>query len=158
VPALEVAGKPLNDSTIMNEFLDESHPGTAKLLPEDPYDKAIARQVIDQVNKVVVPAFFRLLQAQEPEKQAIELANLNKVLVEVSRKVKGPYFFGENFSLVDAAIAPWAVRDFIVRDYRGFVREAVPEWKDWAEALKNRKSVVGTSSVSLSWISVCLNF
>lgn len=154
-PGLEVGGKPLTDSTVISEFLDEFAPENAKLSPEDPYDRAIARQVIDQINKVVVPAFFRVLQAQEPEKQANELAELNKVLGEVAQKAKGPYYFGDKFSLVDVAIAPWAVRDFIVRDYRGFVREAVPGWKNWAEALESRESVVKTSSVSLSSVDSC---
>lgn len=67
----------------------------------------------------------------------------------MSSKAKGPYFYGEKFSLVDVAIAPWAVRDVISRDYRGFSRETVPGWKNWAEALESRASVVKTSSVGI---------
>jgi len=62
----------------------------------------------------------------------------------------GKYFFGDDWSLVDVAIAPWAVRDFIIRDYRGFNRESVRGWKEWARELEARKSVIMTSSVSLT--------
>lgn len=146
-----MGGKPLNDSTVISEFLDEFFPANAKLLPAEPYDRAIARLAIDHINKAVVPAFFRLLQAQpsEPEKQATALAELNDALAQVSKEAKGPYFFGEIFSLVDVAIAPWAVRDFVVRDFRGFIREEVTGWSDWAAALERRQSVIDTTSVIL---------
>lgn len=119
-------------------------------MPEDPYQQATARLWIDYINKDVVPAFFRLLQAQpsEPEKQVSTLVEFKKVLSVISKEVKGPYFFGEQFSLVDAALAPWAVRDFIVGTFRGFVREDVQGWSDWAAALETRDSVVRTTSVS----------
>jgi glutathione S-transferase len=150
-PGLEVEGKPLHDSTVISEFLNELSPNSAKLLPEGPYDRAVARLAIDHINKSVVPAFFRLLQAQpsEPDKQVTALAEFKDVLAEISKKAKGPYFFGEDFSLVDVAIAPWAVRDFIIRDFRGFVREEVVGWKDWGGALELRQSVIQTTSVSL---------
>ena len=49
---------------------------------------------------------------------------------------------------MDVAIAPWAVRDFIVTEYRGFTREEVPGWKEWAEALEAQERVAKTTSVS----------
>lgn len=120
-------------------------------MPEDPYKRAVARIWIDYINKEVVPAFIRLLQAQpdEPEKQASALEEFKKLLSVVSKEAAGPYFFGEQFSLVDAAIVPWAVRDFIIRDFRKFAREDVEGWSDWAAALETRESVVRTTSVSL---------
>lgn len=149
-------GKSLHDSTIINEFLNEFSPANAKLLPEETYERAIARLAIDHINKAVIPAFFKLLQAQpsEPGKQGTALAEFNAVLAEIAKKAKGPYFFGEVFSLVDVAIAPWAVRDFIIRDFRGFVREEVTGWQDWASALETRQSVVRTTSVSLAYTNI----
>ncbi|UKZ53942.1 hypothetical protein TrVGV298_007745 [Trichoderma virens] len=146
-PGLQVDGKPLHDSIIINEFLNEEY-GSSKLLPEDPYQRTIARLWIDYINKEVVPAFFRLLQAQpnEPEKQSSALIEFKNLLSTISKKAKGLYFFGDQFSLVDAALAPWAVRDFIVRDFRRFVREDVQGWSDWAAALETRESVVRTTS------------
>ncbi|KAL7911895.1 glutathione S-transferase [Trichoderma velutinum] len=118
-PGLQVNGKPLHDSAIINEFLNEEY-GSSKLMPEEPYQRAIARLWIEYIKK--------------------------RVLSTVSRESKGPYFFGGQFSLVDATIVPWAVRDFIVREFRGFVRDDVQRWSARASALEARGSVVRTTS------------
>lgn len=49
--------------------------------------------------------------------------------------------------MVDLAIAPWAVRDFIIRDARGFDQSDVPGWSSWAEALEEHAAVRNTTSV-----------
>lgn len=121
------------------------------LLSAEPSARETAFQWIAYINETVVPAFFHLLQAQphEVEKTKVALKELEVALMTVSSIRKGPFFFGPTFGLVDATIAPWAVRDFIVRDYRGFRREEVPVWKEWAEELERRESVVNTTSVSI---------
>lgn len=150
-PGLQIDGQPLHDSNVINEFLEDRYPSSkASLLPRDPYQRAQARLAIDEINKAVVPAFFRLLQAQpgEPDKQAAARQELANALRVVCKQWRGPFFFGETLSLVDVAIAPWAVRDFIVREYRGFKREDVDGWKEWADNLEKRPSVHDTTSVS----------
>jgi glutathione S-transferase len=151
-PAIQVAGMPLHDSSIINEFLEETYlDSNVALLPQDTYQRARARLAIDFINKTVVPSFFRLLQAQpdEPERQVSALEEFTAALATISSQRKGPFFFGDNISLVDIAIAPWAVRDFIGRDFRGFKREDVEGWNAWAEFLENRPSVRKTTSVSM---------
>lgn len=72
----------------------------------------------------------------------------------LAEKVKGPYFFGEEWSLVDAALAPWIVRDYVPREHRGYERSmAGSKWEEYAKALETRDSVVKTFSVSAAWIS-----
>ncbi len=134
------------------EYLEDAFPDRLPhLLPKDPYERSSARTRIDFINKSVIPAFFRFLQAQpnEPEKQALALAELNAVLGNLSAQRKGPYYFGDDISLVDIFIAPWAVRDFIIIDHRGFKRDDVKGgWAEWAQFLEARPSVVKTTSVS----------
>ena len=132
------------------EFLEDAYPSySPKLLPEDPYDKAFARLWIDFVGKSFLPPFFRLLQSQEKEKQDEARADLYKALAQISAKRKGPYFFGEEFSLVDIVIAPWAVRDYILAENRGYKREDVGNgWAEWSGALESRPSLIKTTSVS----------
>lgn len=97
---------------------------------------------------------MRVIQAQEADKQKAALADLLKALSGLAEKVKGPYFLGEEFSLVDAAVAPWVVRDYIIKDNRGYSREAAGDaWKQYAEKLETRDSVLRTLSVRdfISW-------
>ena len=132
VPVLEVDNGSICDSWVICEYLEETFPDQSPLLPKDPYQRSIARTWIDFINKSIVPAFFRLLQAQpeETEKRAKALAEFNTALGKLSEKHKGPFFFGDKISLVDIFIAPWAVRDFILRDYREFKRSMVQGWAD----------------------------
>ncbi|KAK7691770.1 hypothetical protein QCA50_005172 [Cerrena zonata] len=148
VPAIEYQGKALYESLILTEFLEDAYPSTKpNLLPADPYTRAYVRIWIDHINKQIVPNFMRVVQAQEEDKQKAALADFVKGLTTLTEKIKGPYFLGEEFSLVDVAIAPWVVRDYIIRENRGFLREAAGDvWKQYAEKLESRDSVLRTQS------------
>ncbi|CAK7235692.1 hypothetical protein SCUCBS95973_009353 [Sporothrix curviconia] len=154
-PGLQVDGRPLHDSTVINEFLEEAgsalgaHPAVPSLWPnsgDGPYEKARARLWIDHVNKAAVPAFIRLLQAASPPSQAAALAAWTTALDHITAHCQGPFFFGNEISLVDLAIAPWAVRDFILCEKRGFRRDQVSGWTAWAEALERHPAVQRTTS------------
>ncbi|KAI0629001.1 glutathione-S-transferase [Trametes polyzona] len=150
VPAIEYKGKALYESLIICEFFEDAFPEhTPHLLPADPFERARVRLWVDHVAKQIVPAFMRTIMAQEPEKQREGLEDWYKALRTLTEQVKGPYFLGEQFSLVDAALAPWVVRDYILAENRGYSREAAGSaWKAYAEALETRDSVRRTQSVS----------
>ncbi|OSX61526.1 hypothetical protein POSPLADRAFT_1170182 [Postia placenta MAD-698-R-SB12] len=148
VPAIEYKGRALYESLVICEFLEDAYPSRAPhLLPQDPFDRAYVRLWVDHVSKSIIPAFHRVLQAQEPEKQKQFLEEYYVTLRAVADKVKGPYFLGEHFSLVDVVVAPWVIRDYILKEHRGYTREGVsPKWKDYVEQLINRESVRKTQS------------
>ena len=152
VPAIEYKGRALYESLIICEFFEDAFPGyEPHVLPSDPFDRAIVRLWTDHVNKQIVPANMRLVQAQEPQKQREHLEELNKALRTLVEKVKGPYFLGEQFTLVDVALAPWVVRDWVIAEHRGYSREAVGAgWQAYAAQLESRESVLKTSSVRSS--------
>lgn len=154
VPALTVAdGRAVNDSMIICEYLEDAYPSGPHLLPKDAFERSVVRTWVDRVNKGFVPCFFRLMQSQpteDPEGHKKALQELNDELSAVCAEWKGPFFLGEEFSLVDVAIGPWAVRDFIVERYRKFERQNVKNWAQWAEALASRLSIANTTSVSLT--------
>lgn len=149
VPAIGYKGKALYESLVLCEFLEDAYTDFApRLLPADPYERARARIWIDFITKSVMPAWFRILQFQEKEKQLEAREELYKALGQLAAQRKGPYFLGEQFGLVDVAIAPWAVRDYILVEHREFSRADVPNgWKEWAELLEKRESVLKTISV-----------
>lgn len=157
VPAVEYKGKAIYESLILCEFFEDAFPDhKPSLLPSDPIDRAIARLWLDHLSKTFVPAFHRLLQAQEAGKQHGALQELYESLNKFAKNIQGPYFFGENFSLVDAAIAPWIVRDYIIAENRGYKRGDVSSnWVSYAGTVEVRDSVVKTQSVSLFLCLLC---
>ena len=157
VPAVEYKGRALYESLILCEFLEDAYPEyKPNFLPKDPFERAYARIWIDFITKNVIPANQRLLQAQSVSAQDAAREDLYRALRTLSEKRKGPYFLGEEFSLVDVAIAPWAVRDYVLTENRGYERSKVSAaWVEWANLLANRDSVKRTTSVSTHSIVQC---
>lgn len=156
VPALEYKNRPIYESLILCEFLEDTFPEhKPNLLPPDAFSRAHTRLWIDHVSKSIVPALLRLLQAQEKHDQEEALKEVNGALGLLVEQVKGPYFLGEEWSLVDTAIAPFVVGDHILTEHRGYRREDIGEcqrWKEYAEKLTSRESVVKTCSVRVASI------
>lgn len=165
VPAFEYHGKALYESLVLIDFLEEAYPpGSqsnigASLYPSDPYDRAFARIWIDHISKTFVPANFRLILAQGEEAQEAAREEMYKSLRTISEKWKGPFFLGEQFTVVDVAIAPWVTRWHITEEHRGAKHEAVsPQWKAWAENLGKRESVLKTQSDSEHYFTIFVRY
>ncbi|KAG6857738.1 hypothetical protein H0H87_004154 [Tephrocybe sp. NHM501043] len=147
VPAVEYKGRAIYESLVICEFFEDLYPTQKPLLPADPVSRAHARIWIDFISKSIVPASGRLIQAQDAAKQTEYLGEYAEALRKYVKEVKGPYFFGEEFSLVDIALAPWIIRDYVIQEHRGFSREQVNEaWVKYAAVVEKRKSVVETQS------------
>jgi glutathione S-transferase len=163
VPTLQYDNKPLFESTVICEFLEEAYPdhGTP-LLPKDPYDRARARIWIDFVSTRIIPAFHRFLQFQplsDTEGLDEKRQDYLKFLKEFTEQMdsEGPYFFGSDFGLVDIVIAPWAVRSWIFDDFKnglgipaegkgGNDENIWGRYRKWLGAIEQRKSIVETTS------------
>ncbi|KAH6670698.1 glutathione transferase omega-1 [Halenospora varia] len=157
VPTLQYYNKPLYESTVICEFLEEAYPNHGlSLLPSDPYQKARVRIWIDFVTSRIIPAFHRFLQFQGEDE------GLKKVREEFLGKIKefteemdrtGPYFLGEELSLIDLVIAPWAVRLWVFDHFKGGLKlpededeEWVKRWNVWLNVIEKRESVVSSTS------------
>ncbi|KAJ6491786.1 glutathione-S-transferase [Mycena vitilis] len=148
VPAVEYHGKALYESLVLCEFFEDEYPDRKpSILPGDAYNKAYARIWVDFVGKAFVPAFMRTMQAQDKATQEEARTELYEALRKFSAEVKGPYFLGDEFSLVDIAIVPWITRDYILAEHRGYKRRDVSaEWKRYAGHVEQRASVLKTKS------------
>ena len=115
VPTLQYDNKPLYESTVICEFLEEAYPDhTPHLLPKDPYDRARTRIWTDYCTSRIIPAFHRYLQYQPMD----DKEGLREVKEELLGKLKefaneiddtGPFFLGKEPSLIDFVVAPWVV-------------------------------------------------
>ncbi len=119
VPTLQVQAhgedKPLFESTVICEYLEEQYPDhRPHLLPKDPYEKARTRIWTDFCTSRIIPAFHRFLQFQ-PMSDKDGLAEARKDFVEQWKVLtkemdpEGSFFFGNQPTLIDFVIAPWAV-------------------------------------------------
>ncbi|KIL00850.1 hypothetical protein PAXRUDRAFT_29478 [Paxillus rubicundulus Ve08.2h10] len=148
VPTVGYKGKALYESLVLCEFIEEAYQSyEPSLLPADPYERARVRIWIDYTSKNIIPAWQRLLMAQDKDKQGAARQELYEGQKKLAEQVKGPYFLGENFSLVDVANAPWAPREYILVKHRGYDTEgAGAKWRAYTENLCERDSVIKTTS------------
>ncbi|KAK4135836.1 glutathione S-transferase [Trichocladium antarcticum] len=171
----EVAGKTrlLYESVVVCEWLDELCSSTAagnglRLMPagegeEAVFERARCRLWMDHVVTRVVPAFYRLLQAQEGVAEAragfcAAVRAFAKEMVDSGSGARGPWFLGAEFTLVDVLLAPWARRLFLIDHYKkggvgipargegGPDEEVWERWERWVQAVGERASVKATWS------------
>jgi glutathione S-transferase len=115
VPTLQYDNKPLFESTVICEFLEEAYPDhTPHLLPKDVYQRARTRIWTDFCTSRIIPAFHRFLQWQ-PMSDKDGLAERRKeflghwLTLTKEMDEEGPFFLGKEPSLIDFVVAPWAV-------------------------------------------------
>ncbi|WP_455208263.1 glutathione S-transferase family protein [Kaarinaea lacus] len=114
VPILKVDDKHvIFESAIIDEFLDEICPG--KLLPSDPLLRAIDRSWIDFGSNLILD-FSGLIHSVDEESFNQKIKIVKKEFDWLEKKLgNGPYFNGNDFSLVDIAYAPLFMRTRLLR-------------------------------------------
>eukprot|EP01096_Ripella_sp_DP13-Kostka_P001377 TRINITY_DN11611_c0_g1_i1.p2 TRINITY_DN11611_c0_g1~~TRINITY_DN11611_c0_g1_i1.p2 ORF type:complete len:249 (-),score=100.61 TRINITY_DN11611_c0_g1_i1:41-787(-) len=130
VPALYVEGKPVFESLVVAEFLEESHKGQGTaLLPDDLFLKATIRVLISKFGDKCVKNHYAFLSQSD---QSL-WAEAGKTLLDSYASFvgdietltggeanKGPFLAGE-FSLLDIAVIPFVDRfNATLKKYRNF--------------------------------------
>ncbi|UNI20493.1 Glutathione transferase [Purpureocillium takamizusanense] len=159
--------KPLFESSIISEYLEEAYAdekhGPA-LLPKEPYEKARARLWIDHISTRIIPAFYKLLQHTADKPFSIDEAReeLHRHIRAFTEQMdpKGPWFLGEQISLVDISLAPWAKRLWLIDHYKpgglGISKDGDAvwsRWKTWMDAVEGRESVKATWSADERYLA-----
>ncbi|MEE4253942.1 MAG: glutathione S-transferase family protein [Desulfuromusa sp.] len=146
VPALRQGEFLLNESLVINEYVNECC-AEPPLLPDTAQKRAEARQWISFAGSNFVPAFYRLLKAQDEEKQSSAAAEMNRVLELLDnefqrRKGDGPYWFGWQVGLVDIAFYPWFERWPLLEHHRGLkIPDHFHSLLRWIETMQGRDAV-----------------
>ncbi|CEI65073.1 hypothetical protein FVEN_g11868 [Fusarium venenatum] len=149
VPTIKHDDWTCSDSTAMLEYLEDMGQGVP-LLPSDPRSKAKCRLWIGHINHHIVPNFHKLVQNQNlgfEHEAADRLQGSIDILVRAADK-KGPFFLGQNLSLVDIYLAPFALRlSRVLVSTRGwYFPPAESRWAKWLDAIEGDRSVRATTS------------
>ncbi|XP_041015148.1 glutathione S-transferase U17-like [Juglans microcarpa x Juglans regia] len=97
IPVLIHGGKPISESLIIVQYIDEVWSSGPSFLPSDPYDRAIERFWAAYVDDKIFPSMKLINTAQGEEKAAIvEQVTEGLVLLEEAfqKSSKGKAFFG----------------------------------------------------------------
>ncbi|KAL0914428.1 hypothetical protein M5K25_014774 [Dendrobium thyrsiflorum] len=146
IPVLIHDGKPVCESLIIVQYIDEVWPSKTPILPSDPYARAQARFWADYVDKKVYECGTRLwkLKGGEALQEAKEefILILKTLEAELGDK---KYFGGETFGLVDIALVPFTSWFYSYETYAGFsIEQECSKLVSWAKRCKERASVAKT--------------
>jgi stringent starvation protein A len=132
VPVLEEDERPLPESAVIMEFLEERYPEPS-LLPPDPADRAAVRLLIFRDDDLTDPYYaFRRGERGAREQLDAVLGRLDTLLGE------RPYLGGMEYGLADIAYVPWLLR---ARDMLGVELDAFPALADWLARLEERPAI-----------------
>jgi glutathione S-transferase len=114
VPLLKQGDAVVYESAIINEYLEDSFADTP-LLPADPLGRARARIWMAYCDSHFMPACHQLIEDRRDDHQQVENRQklcdvflfMEKGMTELA---DGPYWMGEQFTLVDAQFAPFFER------------------------------------------------
>ncbi|WP_298908774.1 glutathione S-transferase family protein [uncultured Nostoc sp.] len=147
VPAIKHGDIEIYESAIINEYLDEVFPEPA-LLPRDPGAKALARIWIDYANTRFVPAFNKLLRGKDAQEQGQGQREFLESLLYIEQEGlgklsgNGPYWLGDQLSLVDISFYPWFERLPLLEHFRNFTLPTeTPRLQKWWNTVRDRESI-----------------
>ncbi|KAG9311779.1 glutathione S-transferase [Chiua virens] len=164
VPALKLNDydppRAVNESTVIMDFLEDLASGSTKrsLFPPvtDPYARALVRLQSDHINRILVPAFYRYLQAQHPPAQTAmgsEFRAAIETLVDLFERAEqevggtGLWKDGGELGWADVMVGPWIFRATnVLKRYRGFVMPQGPKLNAWLERLLEHPTFKSTCS------------
>jgi glutathione S-transferase len=144
VPVLLDGEQPIFESAAILEYLEETQPNP--LHPSDALRRAQHRAWIEFGSTVLADLW---VVETSPDQEAVEkkLEILRGKFARLENEVKGPWFDGEKFSLVDTVFGPvFRYFDLIDRLIDHGIFKNTPNVNAWRQALKKRPSVINAVS------------
>lgn len=141
VPVLLVDEKPLFESMVICDYLDEITENS--LYPDDAFKKAQNRAWIEFGNEILGTTYDFLL-ADDPKKfNHLKSTLIDRFEILEDEISDGKYFNGGNFSMIDAVYAPVFRYQQRIASYKDYeILDNTPKIKAWGDRLLDRPSVV----------------
>ena len=146
VPLLKWGEDVVWESTVINEFLEDAWP-EIPLLPKNPVARAHARIWIEFCNTAFQPNYcglvFELDKNRHEAIRSLLHESLKTMDEGLAKTAPGPYWLGEQLSLVDLAYYPFFEHAPVLSHYRGF--DIAAEYNHihrWLAAMRERPSVL----------------
>jgi glutathione S-transferase len=142
VPLLQVEGEVVFESAVICEYLEDIAGRAAALHPADPLRRAMHRAWMEFGSATLnsIAGFYNAPDAATLEARRADLQA--KIEVLEAKLGAGPYFAGEQFSMVDAVFGPvFRYFDTFDRVTEFGVFANAPKVRAWRQALAARPSV-----------------
>ncbi|NP_001306693.1 glutathione S-transferase42 [Zea mays] len=143
VPVLIHGGKPICESQVILQYIDEAFAGTGpSLLPADPYERAVARFWAAYIDDKMLPAWNQSTMGKTEEERAegkkqsvVTVETLEGALRDCGGQGK-PFFGGDSVGYVDVVLGGllgWVRASEELHGVRPFDPERTPLLAAWSE-------------------------
>ncbi|MBT5430035.1 MAG: glutathione S-transferase family protein [Rhodospirillaceae bacterium] len=166
VPVIRNGDYVVFESSIINEYIEEIFP-QKPLLPQNPEDRAAARVWIDFANVRFAPQIYKILLAQSEHLQGEHARKLTDAILMMehqglAKRSGGPYWLGDNLSLVDLTFYPHLQRFCALQHYRNFgIPDECVKLKEWLTKMEESYCVQVTKmsedKLIKSWAKYAFN-
>jgi glutathione S-transferase len=139
VPVLLDGEQPIFESAVILEYLEDTQPNP--LHPADPLRRAQHRAWMEFGSSILSDLW---IVETSPDRAAVEqkIEAMRQKFARLEGEIKGPWFDGERFTLVDTVFAPvFRYFDLIDGLVRHGIFEKTPKVNAWRKALAARPSV-----------------
>ncbi|CAH2067811.1 unnamed protein product [Thlaspi arvense] len=142
IPVLIHNGKPVCESSIQVEYIDEVWSHKNPILPSDPYKRAQARFWVDFIDKKMYEAQGKVWATTGEEQVAGKKAFIELLKTLESELGDKPFFGGDDFGYVDIGLIGFYTWFHAYDKYGNFSIEAeCPKLIAWAKRCLQRESV-----------------
>ncbi|XVF79336.1 hypothetical protein PTKIN_Ptkin14bG0213300 [Pterospermum kingtungense] len=142
IPVLIHNSKPVCESLIQVQYVDEVWHNQSPLLPSDPYQRAVARFWADFVDKKIYDAGKKIWMTKGEEQAAAK-----KEFIECLKLLEGElgdktYFGGDNLGYVDVALVTYYCWFYAYEKCGNFtIEEECPKLIAWVKRCMQKESV-----------------
>ncbi|EXB81775.1 putative glutathione S-transferase [Morus notabilis] len=142
VPVIFHNGKPILESSIIVEYIDETWP-SPPLLPSCPYEKAQAKFWADYIDKKVFEVGGNIWRNTSGEVQEEAVKEFIEILKQLEEALGDKDFFGgKAFGYVDILAIPLTSWFLAFEKFGGFkVEDHVPKFSAWIKRCLQRETV-----------------
>ncbi|KAJ6734504.1 GLUTATHIONE S-TRANSFERASE [Salix purpurea] len=145
IPVLIHGGKSICESIVILEYLEETWPQNP-LMPDDPYERAIARFWVKFVEEKGVEVWIKLFSSGEEKEKAVKDSLEMLKTIEEQALGKKKFFCGDKISSVDIAYG-WMARWLeVIEELAGvklFEPQKFPRLHAWMKDFKDEPVIKG---------------
>ncbi|KAL8148682.1 putative glutathione S-transferase [Apium graveolens] len=142
IPVLIHKNKPICESLVILQYIDEVWNDKAPLMPADPYQKAQARFWADFIDKKIYDGGRKIWTTKGEEQEGAKKDFIDNLKVLENELGDKTYFGGETFGFLDVALVTFYSWFYAYEKLGNFSIEAeCPKLIAWAKRCLERESV-----------------
>ncbi|GLJ17113.1 hypothetical protein SUGI_0296160 [Cryptomeria japonica] len=147
VPVLLHNGSSISQSLVIVEYIQEAWPDPS-LLPQSPYERALARFWADYINNKFIETGLKLMKKFGEEHETARKDIVQQfVTLEKGMIGEGPFFMGGRMSLVDVALVPlvpWMASFETLGELKFPDAEQCGRMHRWLAAMRENSNVIAS--------------